>query len=228
MANERISNSEQAIERAIKLTGLGQLTREPPVARRAKIERSNTPFLWRALIGREVWHVDFDKVSLRLKTAAPGFKDPYERHFTVVLDADTAQCLNISSSAGVPDPDMLPEPPADAAEAQLRGEQEIYHSIPAEEPKITFLEALENILAKGIGSPFLAKEIDGLYVMESKLGSELRPAWIITMRGLPPRPVHRAGVYVPEWQRNHMRDVVDARSGTVLFATNSPQPVEPR
>jgi hypothetical protein len=219
-----ILTSEQAISRSNQLTGLGTLSTANPVTRRHRIEQSKTPFLWRQIVGREAWWIEYDNLSLRLKAAVPGFGDPYRRHFTVILDANTAQCLGVSSTSQAEDPEMRPEPPAEVAETQLRGEKEIYSGLPPQDPKLTFLEALETILSKGVGSPFLAKEIDGVHVMESKMASDFRPVWVISLRGLPPRAVHRAGVFVPIWQRNHMRNVVDALSGTVLFATNSPQP----
>jgi hypothetical protein len=81
------------------------------------------------------------------------------------------------------------------------------------------------VLSHGIGSPFLAKEIHGVYVMHSRMGSTPRPVWAITLRGLPPMAARGSyGDTIPVWQRNHMRNVLDARSGEVLFATNSPQP----
>ena len=167
--------------------------------------------------------MQFNRVSLQLKNVSPGFTDPYLRTLTVWLDADTAQCLGIFVTSPAEDPEMRPEPPAETAEVQLLAEKEVYRGIPPEDPKVTFLGALESILSMGVSSPFFAKEMDGVYVMESKLGSVLRPVWVVSLRGLPPRPVHRPGVFVPVWQRNHMRNVVDALTGSVLFANNSPQ-----
>jgi hypothetical protein len=61
--------------------------------------------------------------------------------------------------------------------------------------------------------------------MQSRRGSPRLPAWVVTLRGLPPLEAHGAGgAAVPIWQRNHMRNVVDAIMGRVLFATNTPQP----
>ena len=120
---------------------------------------------------------------------------------------------------------MRPLPSGEAGEAQLRGQQEIYLGLPTTEPRIKFLDALDLILSKGVGSPFLAKEIHGVYVLDSRMKSPARAVWAITLRGLPPIPVDGPhGDTVPAWQRNHMRNVLDDATGEVLFATNSPQP----
>ncbi len=61
--------------------------------------------------------------------------------------------------------------------------------------------------------------------MDSKMDSAPRAVWAITLRGLPPIPAHGFGAEsVPVWQRNHMRNVVDAVTGQFLFATNIPTP----
>ena len=125
---------------------------------------------------------------------------------------------------------MLPAPRAYGGEARLWGAgYEIYHGFPAEPPKISFLDALDAIG----GHPLLAKEIYALYVMESEMKSQPRPVWAITLRGIPPLhfitvpPGVSQDKLPPIWQRNHFRYVVNAVTGKVLFATNSPQPMDP-
>ena len=113
--------------------------------------------------------------------------------------------------------DMRPEPNATSAQAQLEATGERYLAFPTIDPKITFLDALDVVLSSGIGSPFHAKEIDGLYVMHSKGESDPRPAWVITLRGLPPMEVERtrcawnsgmAKEPYPECDRRHDRKVL--------------------
>jgi len=62
------------------------------------------------------------------------------------------------------------------------------------------------------------------------------PVWAITLRGIPPRPLKGKPLafhhipddeLIPVWVRNHIRNVVDAVTGQVLFATDCPQPVPP-
>jgi hypothetical protein len=119
---------------------------------------------------------------------------------------------------------MRPLPSGASAQEQLQAEKEIYHQFPLEDPKVSFLDALDIVLTEGIGSPFVAKAIHGVYVMHSRMDSRPRPVWAITLRGIPPLPAR--GEYadtIPVWKRNHIRNVVDAMTGENLFATNSPQ-----
>lgn len=119
---------------------------------------------------------------------------------------------------------------------------ETYHGFPANPPQVSFLDALSAVATKGgVGNPFLAKEIYAVYVMESRRpgtrwGWNPRPVWAITLRGLPYIPLKGRGPsprdvpdeeLVPMWQSNHMRNVVDAITGNVLFATTIPQPLPP-
>jgi hypothetical protein len=81
------------------------------------------------------------------------------------------------------------------------------------------------VLNKGIGSPFMAKEIYRNYVVQSRGASPRRAVWVVTLRGLPPIPSHGPqGDSIPVWQRNYMRNVVDDETGVNLFATNGPHP----
>ncbi|NIP25051.1 MAG: hypothetical protein GWN67_14770 [Phycisphaerae bacterium] len=220
-----------------KLTGFETLEQITKSFRRVDVNDDNTPFLHRQINGKKnVWRIKIKNVRLKLKSAIPGFKDRYLRTFEVLIDPNTGHLLRITSTCDVNDPNMLPEPPAKEAEIQLMRMGEIYHGFPAEPPKINFLDALDAVLSKGIGSPFLAKEFYGLYVMESRGSAQPRPVWAITLRGIPPRPLKAIPTafrhlpddeLVPVWVRNHIRNVVDDVTGQVLFATSCPQPVRP-
>lgn len=220
-----LTDKSAAIDRAIQITGFHQLAEMTSSAQQTVITRDETPFLRKQVIGRRTWQIEFNKVSLRLKSASSGFQDTYRRRFFVLLDENTGQLLSIQSRFEGEAPDMHPEPAGALAEAQLTAESETYLGLPTEDPKIDFLTALDAVLSKGIGSPFLAKEIQALYITETRLGGIPRAVWVVTLRGLPPIPAHGPyGDQIPIWQRNHMRNVVDAATGDVLFATNSPQP----
>lgn len=218
-----VTGEADAIAQANRLTRLDTVS-EMTSARQVTVTEDKTPFLWRQLIGRRVWRVLFENVSLQLKSAVPGFQDGYRREFTVLIDRDTGQLLSVTSLFDGDAPEMRPQPSGEAAEEQLRAEDEIYHGLPPDEPQINFLDALDIVLSKGIGSPFLAKEIYGVCVTHSRMESAPRSVWAITLRGLPPIPARgRYGDTIPVWQRNHMRNVLDATTGEFLFATNSPQ-----
>lgn len=221
----RIIDENDAIKVAKELTGLGELSGVVVTAQRVTVDSDDTPFLAKQLIGIYAWQVTFENVSLQLKSAIKGFQDPYTRKFIVLIREDTGQLWSVKSFFHENVPDLKPEPSAQAAEAQLRPEKEIYTGLPPENPQITFLEALDIVLTQGSGSPFLAKEIHAVYVMESEMGSEPRPVWAVTLRGIPPIPV--SGPYadtIPVWQLNRMRHLIHAQTGVLLFATNSPQP----
>jgi hypothetical protein len=223
---QRIATEAEAVQRALQLTGFDALPDVEARAERVIVADSQTPFLAKQIVGRPAWRVELAKVSLVLRSAVAGFQDRYRRRrFSVLLDEENGKLLEITSKYAGPAPEMRPEPSAFAAEAQLSAEKEIYLGFPDHDPKVRFLGALDAILAGGIGSPFYAKEIDGVYVSHSEMGSSPRDVWVITLRGLPPIPAHgRAADTVPAWQRNHMRNIVDADTGKVLSATNSPQP----
>jgi hypothetical protein len=220
--DHRIANEMDAISVALDVTGFGALRGFRPSAHHITVERDNTPFVWKELIGASAWSVQFDNVSLSLKSAAPGFMDAYKRRFIVLLLEDTGRVWSVRSVWGEPVPDLKPEPSTEVAEAQMRPEKDVYVGLPSANPRISFLDGLNIVLTKGVGSPFMAKEIDAVYVMESEWNSEPRPVWAITLRGIPPMPVSDPSI--PVWKRNRMRNLIDVNTGKLLFATNSPQP----
>jgi hypothetical protein len=220
-----ISTVNEAVAQAIRLTNLDTLTKKI-TAQRVTVQDERTPYIWKQYIDKTAWQVEFDEVSLKFKTSMPDFEDKYKRKFVVLLDEKTGQLINITSKFDGKDSDLREQPSGATAESQLKAENETYYGLPTKEPKLTFLAALEVVLNKGMGSPFLAKEIYGNYVMHSRGGSPQRAVWVITLRGLPPIAAHGpGGDSVPVWQRNHLRNVVDDETGVNLFATNSPQPL---
>ena len=222
MEERRIANEFEAFSVAWEVTGFSALPNVVPSARPITVERDNTPFVWKELTGAPAWSVDFNNVSLPLNSATPGVKDPYKRRFIVLILANTGRVWSVRSIWDQPVPDLKPEPSPEVAEAQMRPEKDVYVGLPSANPRINFLDALDIVLTKGVGSPFQAKEIDGVYVMESEQNSTPRAVWAITLRGIPPLPVSDPSI--PVWQRNRMRNVVEVNTGKLLFATNSPQP----
>ena len=218
-----------------EVTGFGELEAITKVFERVDINDDNTPFLHTQINGKkDVWRVEIKNVRLKLKSAPPGSKDKYVRKFQVFVDPNTGHLLKVTSTFDGNDPDMLPEPPAAVAETRMKNsDNEMYHGFPAEAPKITFLGALDVIVSRA-PSPFVAKEIHAVYVMHSttRWGSRPRPVWAITLRGIPPITLSvpagwRKENQIPVWQRNHIRVVVDAKNGKMLFATSVPQPLPP-
>ena len=223
---EAITTAEQAIARANALTRLHTVSGAPPAASLIRMPQDDTPFLGEPNMGRPVWRVDYPNSSLKFASAAPNAKDRYRRSFAAYLEAVSGRLFSISSThEGEPDPDMRPMPMCGPATAQLSAEEEVYGGYPDAAPAVDFLGALETILNGGIGSPFQAKQIHAAYVTHSRMGSALRGAWAITFLGIPPISARGPqGDRVPVWQRNFIRNVVDAATGEPFFATNGPMP----
>lgn len=221
----RIADATDAVAVAKEVTGFGVPSRAAPFVDRITIKDDDTPFLARQLVGTVAWRVEFEDISLTLKSAVSSFQDPYRRSFIVLIQEETGILWSVKSVSDKKDIDLKPEPSAAVAEEQLGPEGEIYVGLAAANPGISFLNALDVILKRGNSSPFLAKEFYAVYVLESIHGATPLPVWSITLRGIPPIPVtERYGNTIPVWQRNRMRSVVDANSGKLFFSTNSPQP----
>jgi hypothetical protein len=226
-------DSTAVIEQALRLSGFSRLApvsctveRVEPAAMAASIPFMATPDSSLGVI----WDVRVSGVSLRLPSASPGQRDEFRRDFNIRLAG--SRLLDIRSTWHGEDPHLLPRASASHAETQLRANAEKYTGLPGNAPGVDFLQALDKVLSEGSGSPLLAKEIDGLYVMHARRAEQAIPVWVVELRGLPPFPVRGpAGAHgdaqVPVWLRNHMRNILDARTGRVLFANNAPQPSPP-
>jgi hypothetical protein len=181
----------------------------------------NIPFLSGTLKGQKGIRASFRPGPLKITASREGEKDKYQRTFSVLLDASASRVLMVHSRIMGPTQDIHPEAPPEQAEADLRRIAEVYLSFPDDPPKISFMEALDAIRLRGVGYPLAAQEIDGIYVMDSRLQQPARAVWVITLRGLPPLTSKRNE---PVWQRNYFRNIVDAQTGKWLYADNRPSP----
>ena len=232
MPDQEQTDEARAVESLVeRYVGLGELHPAAPRITRRGAFAGELAFTGESVESLdEIWEAHYEALPLRLSSAIEGYRDTYEREFTVRTSGE--RVLEIHASAHESDVDMLPPPSAADTAEQLTEHGERYLGLPDEAPQLTFLQAVDRVLAEGIGSPFQAKEIDGYYVMHARGSEEPRPVWIVELRGLPPYAVKSApdvdSEAVPRWQRNHMRNVVDARTGRVLFANNLPQPTRAR
>lgn len=226
--NWALKTEDQAVRAALATTGFSRLTHyQVPATKAAELvvlEDDQTPFLHNQINGRQLWHVEV-QVKLELKvedrTGATHLEyDTTSRKFDIYLDPRTGNIIKMVSGANAVYEHKPPLPSADTVERVLSGQsgqREIYHDLPAEPPGVDFLEAMRST----IGHPFLAREIHVSYLTYSKMDSDPRPVWIIDLRGIPPRPGHPR-VEIPIEQLNHMRSIVDARTGRHLGSGNSP------
>lgn len=220
----RVQNQEQAIRRVIEVVGVPAHLARRASAELVTLTDDHTPFLSERIVGRPLWQVVINNWKVELPSAASGFEDSFDRTFDVLVDAANGQILKIASRWPEGVPEISPEPPAWSAQEQMqRSGFEKYHGFPQDDPSLTFLEALDVVLREGVGSPFSAKQITAHYVVRSHMRSEPKPVWAITLRGIP--PIHAAFPGVPEDARNHLRNIVDARTGEWISAGTSPQPI---
>jgi hypothetical protein len=197
-----------------------------PVARAGE----GTPFVGQqmAALGA-AWELTWPNVRLSLPSAR-GAADQYARTVTVHLAQASGQFLGGTlRAAGELPPGVRPTPGGAAAQDQLRRAGESYAGLPTAAPRVSLLRALDAVFMQGVGPPLYSREIQALYVTLARQGRAPAPVWVITLNGFPPMPEsgpHGAGP-TPAWQRNHMRNVVDANTGRLLFATTVPQPIQP-
>jgi hypothetical protein len=203
-------SAAEAIARANTLTGLERLG-GPPVAVSVKVAEDVTPFLGQRNVGKRAWRLEYP--------AGP----PYQPKFVVLLDAVTGHLLAVTAMVDGRRRDGDAMPSYGEATRILRSQDEVYEGYPDQDPKVDFLSALESIAHYGFGSAERAKVIHGVYVLDSQRGATSRGVWAITLRGLPPIAAHGPDPKgVPNAQRTHMRNLVDAATGKVLQAVNSP------
>lgn len=224
-----IANAADAISNAFKVMGFVETNKdallEQGVAVQVLARDSLTPFLNQHIDNKIVWRVFLSDIEIRPKSAKmSGSAKKTGRDFEVLLDPETGAVLRIYSAPLKNDTNVWNEPLSEIAEQKLRRNQEIYHGFPSILPEISLLEALE--AAVGC-KPFVANEIIAQLVMHSNSGTEPKPVWCITCRGIPPVVGSARSAKAPVQFRNRARCVVDATTGEWMYMTSNPQVVPP-
>ncbi|MFH0982111.1 MAG: hypothetical protein V2A79_11285 [Planctomycetota bacterium] len=185
----------------------------------------NTPFLSGQVIGHPVWHVVISDWKLQLKSAPPDVRDRCARTFDVFLGAQEGCLLKIVSRWPKDVPPIPPEPgPASYTDQLRRSGDEKYHGFPKEKSSIQFVDALDSVL-KNAANPLAADQIVGQYVVWSQMGRDPKPVWAVTLRDTDPLwEASYPGVSVDA--RNHLRCIVDAKTGEFICGGSVPQPEE--
>ncbi len=229
-----VRTAEEAIARALAYSGfstLRQCSVDTASVRLVVLDDDQTPWLHNELNGKKLWQV---KVDVTLELLVEGQRpedtlrrfDEESREFTIYLDPETGQILKMTSDPGEY-PHKPFKPPAEVGEWVLGSWREKFVGFPEKPPKVTFLEALRMV----IGDPLAAKEIQVVYMLWSRFGSEPRPVWSIDLRGLDQpavMPSHYAmKANIPVEQLNHMRTIVCAETGRHLWSTDLPQSLIP-
>jgi hypothetical protein len=186
------------------------------------IENDQTPFLREQVNGHPAWKLEFSGVRFLDEQIEHRLQQKPIRSFEVIIDAQTGLLLRIYSIRENYDKSISPMPSVDKAEDEMRRYgREKYHGFPANLPSATFLQALQH----ASGSPYLAGEIIAEYVVRSVMNNPPSNVWAIDLRGIPPFPTvsHQGIGIVPEYQRNHMRSIIDGKTGNFMSCNTGPQ-----
>jgi hypothetical protein len=217
-----IATAEEAIRKAIEYTGFpcmkGFIITDmvSGLANPALITDTSTPFIADQIDGRPVWVVKFKNVILSLENVPAEIEADYPKDFDIFLDSVTGLPLKVISGSKE---EIYRLPTRQEAEQLLSSTGERYSGIPANPPRISFHEALNRCEKY----PVFAKEIIVNYVLYSQVHyTELRPAWVIYLRGLPPLTDRNE---IPLQYRTNMRFVIDAETGHGLWRNNLPYPL---
>lgn len=217
-----------AIRRA--LDGIGARDYNPEQVRASVIRLRDQclPFLSKQLNGRATWRVEFTDVDLEKLSGDPKLRNSYIRSLIVILCPDSGQILRVVSRWPEGVPAMAAYPSCLEEERQYASISTRFTGLPGEAPSTTLFRALGASL---LWSPAV-KQISASYVMESSRRHQDRPVWVIQLRGFPAAVpfstfARNAGIQIPDDARNHLRNVIDAKTGNWLYADTIPQPIPP-
>lgn len=219
----KIRDDGEAIAQARQILGLSEKSSARVSATLVTLAEDNTPFLNEKLVGRPIWQVVITDWRLELASAPQEARDSFGRTFDVFLDPPNGALLKLASRWPDGVPVIAPEPPAAfAAEQMKRAGLERYHGFVSPAPPVDFVRALDVVYKDGVGDPLVAKQIVAHCIMRSAMEQKPRAVWAITLRGIAPLKAAYPGV--PIDARNHIRNIVDAKTGKWLSAGTSPQP----
>lgn len=209
------------IERVRSFLGTPRLSAPIANIRTVTLDDDRTPFLKDQIRGRPAIHVVLEDVPLPTGGSEGDARANTTLTLDVYVDAETKHLVKIVSrpppGVAKPPPDYSPE----MAEKILAIISEHYTGFPDEPPGIGFLAALEAVCKDGMGDPGSAKQIIGRYVLLTRRVTDVpKPVWIIKLRGIGPIPTPHGRL--PASKRDHIRNVVDARTGKWLYATLNP------
>ncbi|MCP4703434.1 MAG: hypothetical protein GY865_02390 [candidate division Zixibacteria bacterium] len=211
-AIEKAESYAGFVEKVIKDNDLIKL------AKAVKFEDSTTPFLGHYSSNSPVWKISA-KNSYILSKSVADYKEANLRDFDIYIDSISGKLLKIECQYGTKDLALCPILDKKSAEKQISDGGHKYLSIPDDRPKIDFYAAL---LACPY-DPLSAKEILGQYVYFSYGNRPPRPVWIITLVGISPIKLFGPDSdWVPEYQLNRVRQIIDAETGKVILTSTVP------
>jgi len=177
----------------------------------------STPFLHAQVSGRRHWKMQFS--NLEFPTQGTDQEPLTLADVTMLIDSATGALVSLISEPGILGPSEVGEMTVEYAEESLRQDGDEYLSFLPGPPTIGFCDA-------GLAcfkSPFNAKRIEAFPVL-LRTGRDTLEVWIINLYGIPPMsPLRGPDPALPLYQRNHIRQIVDAHSGRLLITSTSPQ-----
>lgn len=211
-----LRTKDAALEAAIALAGIDRSSALSASAadqvELIKFEDTTTPFLGELAANRTVW-----RVILPCAFTSSDGGEPIAGE--VFLDSTTGTLLKIVCNTRPIRPDVDLELSAAEAEEQLRQCGEIYTGFPVADPIVGFVAAARN----GPHDPLSARQIVGQYVLLQFQNKPPTPVWVITFRGIPPlEPMGGQADWIPEYQRNRIRMVINAVTGKVAYTSTIP------
>ncbi len=226
-----LSSSDIAISRAMAYTGFAK-TQEFSLSKGNVEAVLTTPgeaavkLMKDKSAGDSLWQVTLRDVRFTLIDKSRPFREQQHRDFTIWLDAVTGKLIRIHSrlvdtAGSVPRMPFYPE-----LERLLVGNiNDIYYGYPDTLPVLT----LYDILQTAGSEPFNRKEITAYYVIQSRMGANPRPVWILDIGGVAPMERPNGGGSKTDWDINHMQRTLDPSSGAAfwfMFYTSGGLPVK--
>ena len=215
--------AEEAVERAYQYTGFEEIKSVPQTAAAEMasltvIENDSTPWLRRRIDNQNVWQVTFHDVVIDYEGLPKDSLRKYSRDFLVYIEQTTGKLLKIKAESIVsPWPYEHPAPPEEI-ESTYAGRMKF-----VDLPDSLYVPFSE-ILRKCYATPYLAAELEALYVVQSDERYE-EPVirWYVTLRGTTPsEPFGPDKDAVPIEQRTSLTICFDGKTGQRLGSVLPP------
>lgn len=233
-----VADVQAAITKAWCYVGEPASKKPDATAEKVVLGRSNAPYMWRSLEGRPVWKVRITNLVLRsqdndpraIESVPTGTTPPVGgmvtgRDVEVTIDATLGRLIELRVLPRSGNAATYREPDGETAtRGMFNIGLETWKGLPENPPKTSFLGALESIRNQGWQTDD-AKEIVAHYVEWYWMRRDEREAWSIHTRGIDPVQRNRDG-QVPVEARNHLRHIVDGKTGEWVTAGTTPQPSE--
>ncbi len=193
-----------------------------------------TPFAREALNNREVYKVHFESVPLDFRRVWGDriIGALVERDFDVTVDAKTGVVLVIELETDSLEAKLasgeIRIPSAEVAERQLGGG--MFYGFPSENPPVSFIEIMHKL-----NSPLKAEKIKAVYADTSPIHDKYvekygnhnsrttcQNAWLVDMWGGAGLPHSGSFPTLKPYQKNHIRTLLDADTGRLLWETDVP------